>query len=197
MSCCSSTLVERSLAIKLCMVDLSSCSPWRLVCSSTRSRLLSFSNWLRLLSARRLKRKRTTMKSPRVTFRPQLFKTWIKCYPLDKSLSKGQRNWFYIRWIVIYPVSSPIQLWNNEGQVCWSVCQFILWYPLWRLDFPVRLVSIVVWTLNKLARVYVKLNYSIFRNSYRLWREVTVKGRIFKQFILGLGVEMGQLKALK
>ena len=54
-NCCSSTLVERSLAIKLCIVHLSSCSPCRLVCSSTRSRLLSFSSWVRLLSARRLK----------------------------------------------------------------------------------------------------------------------------------------------
>lgn len=54
-NCCNSTLVERSLAIRLCMVDLSSCSPCRLVCSSTLSRLLSFSSWDKLLSARRLK----------------------------------------------------------------------------------------------------------------------------------------------
>ena len=55
LSCCNSTLVERSLAIKLCIVDFSSCSPCLLVCNSTRNLLLSFSSWLRLPSARRLK----------------------------------------------------------------------------------------------------------------------------------------------
>lgn len=55
----------------------------------------------------------------------------------------------------------------------------------------------VVCTPNKLARVYVKLNYSISRNLYRLWRQVTVKGRIFKQIILGWGVEIGQVETLQ
>ena len=55
LSCCNSTLVERSLAIKLCIVDFSSCSPCLLVCNSTRNLLLSFSSWLTLPSARRLK----------------------------------------------------------------------------------------------------------------------------------------------
>lgn len=55
LSCCNSTLVERSLAIKLCIVDFSSCSPSLLVCNSTRNLLLSFSSWLTLPSARRLK----------------------------------------------------------------------------------------------------------------------------------------------
>ena len=43
----------------------------------------------------------------------------------------------------------------------------------------------------------MKLSYSISRHLYKLWREVTVKGRILKQFILGWGVEMGQVEALK